>query len=72
MITIAHRLRSIIDYDSILVLEKGELAEFGSPSELLKDRNGIFRAMCEKSADWVDLKKMAGIEDEGEETSRDE
>ncbi|GAA5957716.1 hypothetical protein JCM3765_003743 [Sporobolomyces pararoseus] len=70
VITIAHRLRSIIDYDRIMVLEKGELAEFDSPSELLKDKNGIFRAMCEKSADWADLKRMAGIEEE--ENSRDE
>jgi ABC-type multidrug transport system fused ATPase/permease subunit len=46
-----------------LVLDKGELAEFDTPSELLKNKDGIFRAMCEKSADWADLKKMAGIED---------
>ncbi|GAA5902673.1 uncharacterized protein JCM6883_007204 [Sporobolomyces salmoneus] len=64
VITIAHRLRSIIDYDKILVLDRGVFAEFDSPSELLKNREGIFRAMCEKSADWNDLKRMAGLAEE--------
>ncbi|KAI8899502.1 P-loop containing nucleoside triphosphate hydrolase protein [Globomyces pollinis-pini] len=39
VITIAHRLRTIIKYDKILVLENGEVVETGSPKELLaKDR----------------------------------
>jgi ATP-binding cassette subfamily C (CFTR/MRP) protein 4 len=36
VITIAHRLNTIIDYDKILVLEKGEVVEYGPPWELVK------------------------------------
>ncbi|KAJ1998520.1 hypothetical protein GGI04_004963, partial [Coemansia thaxteri] len=46
---IAHRLRTIIDYDRVLVLDKGEVAEFDTPWNLLQNEAGIFRGMCEKS-----------------------
>jgi ATP-binding cassette, subfamily C (CFTR/MRP), member 4 len=36
VLTIAHRLNTVIDYDKILVLEAGEVAEYGSPWELLE------------------------------------
>ncbi|CEP65006.1 ATP-binding cassette transporter YOR1 LALA0_S16e00518g [Lachancea lanzarotensis] len=48
ILCIAHRLNTILDYDRILVLEKGEVAEFGTPSELF-DQNGIFKEMCGRS-----------------------
>ncbi|KAK7058500.1 hypothetical protein VNI00_002134 [Paramarasmius palmivorus] len=56
VITIAHRLKTIIDYDRILVLndsgEGGRVAEFGSPRELLLRSGGIFKEMCRQSPDW--------------------
>ncbi|KAF7347593.1 P-loop containing nucleoside triphosphate hydrolase protein [Mycena venus] len=52
VITIAHRLKTIIDYDRILVLDDGELVEFGSPKTLLQKTGGVFREMCRKSPDW--------------------
>ncbi|KAF7337494.1 P-loop containing nucleoside triphosphate hydrolase protein [Mycena sanguinolenta] len=52
VITIAHRLKTIMDYDRILVLDDGELLEFGSPKILLQNTGGVFREMCRKSPDW--------------------
>ncbi|KAJ2762341.1 hypothetical protein H4S06_000713 [Coemansia sp. BCRC 34490] len=49
---IAHRLRTVIDYDKVLVLDKGNVAEFDTPSNLLKNDGGIFRSMCEKSGEY--------------------
>mmetsp|Transcript_38530 Transcript_38530/g.114345 ORF Transcript_38530/g.114345 Transcript_38530/m.114345 type:complete len:86 (+) Transcript_38530:207-464(+) len=36
VLTIAHRLHTIIDSDRILMLEAGKLLEYGSPGELLR------------------------------------
>jgi len=46
VLTIAHRLKTILDYDRVLVLDKGMIAEFESPSSLLADKNSIFHGMA--------------------------
>ncbi|KAK4142467.1 uncharacterized protein C8A04DRAFT_38253 [Dichotomopilus funicola] len=38
IITIAHRLQTIVDYDKVLVLDKGEIVEYGHPWELMRKR----------------------------------
>jgi len=48
MLTIAHRLGTIFDYDKILVLSSGQVAEFGSP-QALRQNGGIFAQMIEDS-----------------------
>lgn len=48
ILCIAHRLKTIINYDKILVMDKGEGVEFDSPFNLWK-QGGIFRQMCDKS-----------------------
>jgi ABC-type multidrug transport system fused ATPase/permease subunit len=42
VVTIAHRLDTILDSDRILVLEGGEMVEFASPAELVKKGKGHF------------------------------
>lgn len=60
IITIAHRLQTIVDYDKVLVLDKGEVMEYAHPWELIrKGEEGIFRSMCDMSGDTDVLSKAA-------------
>ena len=47
IITIAHRLNTVLDYDLILVLDKGNVAEVGTPDELRRKEHGIFAGMLQ-------------------------
>lgn len=58
-VTIAHRLQTIIDYDKVLVLDKGEIVEFGDPFDLVNKEDGIFHGMCEMSGDLDVLEREA-------------
>lgn len=42
VLTIAHRVNTIMDSDKILVMKDGKVGEFASPEELLADKNSIF------------------------------
>jgi len=46
VLTIAHRLNTIMDSDMVLVLEKGEVAEYDSPLSLLQ-KQGLFYSMVQ-------------------------
>ncbi|KAJ2996301.1 hypothetical protein NUW58_g1011 [Xylaria curta] len=59
IITIAHRLATIVDYDKVLVLDHGTVVEYDHPHELLKRKAGTFRSMCEMSGDLDSLQKAA-------------
>ncbi|KDQ57208.1 hypothetical protein JAAARDRAFT_35814 [Jaapia argillacea MUCL 33604] len=50
ILCIAHRLRTIIGYDRICVLDAGQIAEFDTPSRLYALPNSIFRSMCDRSS----------------------
>lgn len=45
VLTIAHRLHTILDYDRVIVLEKGEVKEIGKPAELAADEASLFASM---------------------------
>lgn len=49
ILCIAHRLKTILDYDRILVLDKGVVKEFDTPWKLFLKEDGIFRGMCSKA-----------------------
>ncbi|KAJ1562525.1 hypothetical protein HK405_011074 [Cladochytrium tenue] len=56
---IAHRLRTVADFDRVLVLSQGEVAEFGAPAELMERPGGLFRRMCEDSGEIEELRRIA-------------
>lgn len=45
VLTIAHRLNTIIDSDRILVMGNGEILEFAPPYELMQSKSGAFYSM---------------------------
>ncbi|KAM0788854.1 hypothetical protein ACM66B_002939 [Microbotryomycetes sp. NB124-2] len=49
LLIIAHRLRTIIDCDRVLVMSDGQVAEFDTPINLFRMQDGIFASMCERS-----------------------
>jgi ABC-type transport system involved in cytochrome bd biosynthesis fused ATPase/permease subunit len=49
ILTIAHRLNTIMDSDRVMVLDKGMIAEFDSVDALLNDRESIFYGMAKNA-----------------------
>jgi len=49
VLTIAHRLNTIMDSDRILVLDDGNVAELDTPENLMAKESGHFKSMVEKS-----------------------
>lgn len=48
ILSIAHRLETILDYDTVCVLEAGQVAEYGPPHELLQRKNGLFKRLVDE------------------------
>lgn len=53
ILTIAHRLDTIMDSDRVLVLEKGQVKEFDTPEALLKNQESEFYSLC-KEGGYID------------------
>ncbi len=70
LLSIAHRLDTIMDYDAILVMDDGRLAEFGSPLELI-ERNGLFRELVDATGEGAtSLIQMAKTAQQDREDER--
>ncbi|KAJ7088653.1 multidrug resistance-associated ABC transporter, partial [Mycena epipterygia] len=61
LITVAHRLQSVVDADKVMVLDAGHIVEFGSPKDLLRDEGGRFRALVDESEDREALYAVVGL-----------
>ena len=49
IITIAHRIHTILSSDKVVVMNDGMVAEFGSPKELQQNEHSLFKALLEES-----------------------
>jgi len=59
VIMIAHRVRTIIGCDQVVVLDNGRVKEFGSPASLVQREGGIFKSMV--LASGMDPQKIPGV-----------
>ncbi|KAJ1990723.1 hypothetical protein GGI25_001049, partial [Coemansia spiralis] len=57
LLCIAHRLRTIIDYNCILVLDEGKIVEFDAPENLLQNKDSFFYQLCRNSGELDTLKQ---------------
>ncbi|KAG1862050.1 multidrug resistance-associated ABC transporter [Suillus subalutaceus] len=63
ILTIAHRLRTVIDYDRVMLLDQGKIVEFDHPAVLLSDPSSQFHGLCEATGEneFAMLKNLAGV-----------
>ena len=70
VLTIAHRLLTVANYDRVVVMDAGRVVEQGGVGELLRTgrdgvgvgkAGGVFRRLCEESGDLEAIERMAGV-----------
>ncbi|OIW26896.1 P-loop containing nucleoside triphosphate hydrolase protein [Coniochaeta ligniaria NRRL 30616] len=61
IITIAHRLRTIMDFDRVIVMGEGEILEMGSPAELIKNE-GVFWDMLRNTGEFDELVALVKVD----------
>merc|ERR1719450_652122 len=60
VLTIAHRLDTIMDSDRVMVLDAGHIAEMGPPLKLLEDTDGIFSGLV-RAGNEQHLRSIASV-----------
>ncbi|XP_046623147.1 ATP-binding cassette subfamily C member 4-like isoform X4 [Neodiprion virginianus] len=70
VLTIAHRLNTIMDSDRVLVMEEGRILEFDHPYLLLKDPNSHFSQMLQQTGKAM-AHKLAKISEDSYQLSCD-
>ncbi|KAG6888553.1 hypothetical protein C0995_007425 [Termitomyces sp. Mi166 len=66
VLTVAHRLQTIMDADRIMVLDAGQIVEFDKPWRLLEREDGYLRRLVDESGDREALWESAERGREGE------
>lgn len=59
LLVVAHRIRGIVSFDKVLVLDAGKMIEFDKPSKLLRTPGSAFRELCLRSGEFDLLMEMA-------------
>ncbi|KAI5474447.1 ABC bile acid transporter [Pseudohyphozyma bogoriensis] len=59
ILCIAHRLRTVINFDKILVLGAGEVIEYDSPWALIDKEGSAFNELCKNSGEYEALVELA-------------
>jgi len=49
VLTIAHRLHTIMDYDRVLVMDDGEIGEYDTPAQLARKPGGLLAKLIEET-----------------------
>ncbi|CAG2237466.1 ABC transporter C family member 12,ABC transporter C family member 9,Multidrug resistance-associated protein 1 [Mytilus edulis] len=49
VLSIAHRINTVIDYDRIMVMDDGVIAEFDTPETLLQNKTGVFYSLAKEA-----------------------
>lgn len=61
ILTVAHRLRTVMDFDRIMVMSEGQIVEFDQPKTLLQKECGYLKEMVDSSGDKDELYALAGV-----------
>jgi ABC-type multidrug transport system fused ATPase/permease subunit len=73
IISIAHRINTIIDYDKILVLGNGKVLEFGNPTTLLNDQGSVLSHIVRETGEESEkLLKHKAFSTKNEEEEEEE
>ena len=55
VLTVAHRLHTVVFYEKVMLLAEGGVLEYDAPATLLQKRDGAFRKLAEETGDLMGL-----------------
>ena len=59
VLCVAHRLRTVAGFERVVVLDRGAVAAFGPPGDLLRDEASPFFDLCQASGELDVLRRLA-------------
>lgn len=71
VLTIAHRLHTVMDSDRVLVMDAGQMVELGHPYELLQRPNGFLRQLAEQTGVTMTNLLMNAAEESYQQKKKD-